>query len=181
MLKLRLSHTEWPRAFLCLCVFVTLFLVFQLSCTRSIGKGEEPSQPVSASENEVEIRQSWHGDYPVDGLATLPENASLPGVGYIADSKTFTTVWSVFKPTTTVPVIDFDRHLIIFVRNTQYYNRLSIGKILLKNGVAAVLAMETLSARPIEDNVAISMAEVSREGIEGIQARNGVIQVEGKR
>jgi hypothetical protein len=129
----------------------------------------------------VEIRQSWQGDYPVDGLAALPENTNRPGIGYIADPKGFAAVWSAFKPTEPEPVIDFDHNLVIFVRNIQYYNRISIGKIVVKNGVAEVIAMETLSARPIEDKVALSMALVSRKGIKGIQARNGVIQVDGVR
>lgn len=63
-------------------------------------------------------------------------------------------------------------------RNTQYYNRLSIGKVMLEEGIAQVLAMETLSARPIEDKVAMSMAAVARKGVAGIQARDRVIRID---
>ncbi|MCG6911473.1 MAG: hypothetical protein LJE94_15310 [Deltaproteobacteria bacterium] len=41
--------------------------------------------------------------------------------------------------------------------------------------------METLSARPIEDRVAISMAAVPRAVITGIQARGAIVKVAGKR
>ena len=164
-----------------ICLFLTLSIFFLGACTHSSGKGANQAQPAQAMTGPVEIQQSWHGDYPVDGLASLPEDTHQPGTGYIADPKSFAAVWSAFKPTEPEPVIDFDENLVIFVRNIQYFNRIVIGKINLKNGVAEVLAMETLSARPIEDSVALSMVMVSREGVEGIQTRNGVIAVEGVR
>jgi hypothetical protein len=46
-----------------------------------------------------------------------------------------------------------------------------------KNGVAEVLAMETLSAIPIEDKVGMSMAMVSRKGIWSIRMANGLIVI----
>jgi hypothetical protein len=51
----------------------------------------------------------------------------------------------------------------------------------VKNGVAEVLAMETMSAMPIEDKVAISLAVVGRQGISGIQIGNEVILVDENR
>lgn len=177
MLKLRFANAEWPKTSLVLCIAVTLLLIFLLSCARSINKKPDQSQSMPPINGEVKIQQSWQGDYPVDRLATLSESADQPGIGYIADSKLFGMVWVAFKPGESEPGIDFEENLIIFVRNIQYYNRIQIGKIKLENGVAEVLAMETLSARPIEDMVAISMAVVSRKGITGIQTRDGVIQV----
>ncbi len=177
MLTLRFANAEWPKASLVLCISVTLLLIFLSSCSHSIDNKAGPSQPVSPITGEAEIQQSWQGDYPVDRLATLPEKKGQPGIGYIADPIIFGKVWAVFKPGEAEPRIDFEENLVIFVRNTHYYNRIQIGKIKLEKGIAEVLAMETLSARPIEDVVAISMAVVSRKGIIGIQAREGVIQV----
>ena len=51
------------------------------------------------------------------------------------------------------PEIDFTVNLVLFARNTQFYNRINIGKVNVSNGVAEVLAMETMSAMPIEDKV----------------------------
>ena len=181
MLKLRFANAEWPKTSLVLCISVTLFLIFLLSCARSINSKPEQSQPMPPINGEAKIQQSWQGDYPVDRLTALPENTGQQGIGYIADPKRFGRVWAIFKPGESEPGIDFEENLIIFVRNIHYYNRIQIGKIKLENGVAEVLAMETLSARPIEDVVAISMAVVSRKGITGIQARDGVVKVEGKR
>ena len=61
------------------------------------------------------------------------------------------------------------------------YNRIRIGKVNVKNGVAEVLAMETMSAMPIEDKVAMSLAVVGRQGISGIQIGNEVILVDENR
>lgn len=181
MLTIRFAKAECPKASLILCISVTLFLIFLSSCTHSIDNKAVQSQPMPPITGEAEIQQSWQGDYPVDQLTALSENANQPGIGYIADPIIFGKVWAVFKPGESEPHIDFKENLIIFVRNIQYFNRIQIGKIKLEKGIAEVLAMETLSARPIEDVVAISMAVVSRKGITGIQAREGIIKVEGNR
>lgn len=177
MLNCGLIKTDARKASLHLCISVALFLLFGVSCTHSMDKTEPPPQPVSETKTEVLIKQSWNGDYPVDQLESLPENADQKGNGYIGDPKTFSAVWAAFKPGESEPDIDFDDNLAIFVRNIQYYNRISIGNVFLKNGVAEVIAMETLSARPIEEKVAMSMAIISREGVHGIQTREGVLQV----
>jgi hypothetical protein len=132
-------------------------------------------------DGEVKILQSWQGDYPVAHLDLLPENQREQVVGYIGDAKTFEAVWSAFKPGETFRKIDFRVDIVLFVRNTQFYNRLRIGKVKLKNGVAEVLAMETMSAMPIEDKVAMSLVVVPRQGITGIQAADEVIPVNDNR
>jgi len=43
------------------------------------------------------------------------------------------------------------------------------------NGVAEVLAMETMSAIPIEDKVGMSLAVVARQGITAIHAGDKII------
>ncbi len=156
---------------------MTMAVLVIIACAHPNRETVTPIHQTQAITGAAEILQFWHGDYPVDGLEMLPEEASQPGTGYIADPKVFEMVWTAFKPDEPVPVIDFESNLVIFVRNIQYFNRISIGKIKLKEGVAEVLAMETRSAMPIEDRVAISMVEVSRHGIIGIQARGGVIWV----
>ena len=119
---------------------------------------------------EIEILQSWQGDYPVAQLGELPEAQRDLRIGYIADAETFENVWKTLKPDESVPEIDFKDHLVLFARNTEFFNRIRIGKVKVTNGVAEVLAMETLSAMPIEDKVAMALAVVPRKGIESIQS-----------
>ncbi len=128
---------------------------------------------------EVKIILSWHGDYPIAQLQLLPEMQREQGVGFIDDSETFTKVWKAFKPDEDVPEIDFKSNLVLFVRNKQFYNSIRIGKVNLNNGVAELLAMETMSAIPIENKVSMSMVIIPRKGITAIKTDGNIITVNG--
>jgi acid phosphatase (class A) len=132
------------------------------------------SQPL---DGESKILQSWQGDYPVTHLGLLPEKQREQAVGFIAGAKTFEDVWKAFKPGEAVPEIDFKTNLILFTRNTQFYNRISIVKVSVTNGIAEVLAMETMSALLIEDKAAMAMAVIHRAGVKFIQAGTSRIPV----
>ena len=124
---------------------------------------------------EVEILQAWQGDFPVAQLSALPEDQRDQGIGYIADARAFENIWKALKPEEAVPEIDFKENLVLFARNTEFFNRIRIGKVDVKDGVAEVLAAETMSAMPIEDKVAMSLAVVPRRGIASIQS-SGVVR-----
>jgi len=129
-----------------------------------------------AKNDEAKILQSWRGDYPVAQLNLFPEKQREMAIGFIGDAKTFEHVWKAFKPGEDVPPIDFNAKLLLFVRNTHFYNRISIGKVNVVNGVAEMLAMETMSAMPIEDKVAMSLVVVARNGIKGLKTGDGILQ-----
>ena len=159
---------------------VVLSFAYLFGCSHSnAGEGKQPEdfQPLTG---EAEIRQSWQGDYPVAQLQLFPEQMREQPVGYIGDANVFERIWKAFKPVDAVPEIDFKTQLVLFVRNTQFYNRISIGKVNVTNGAAELLAMETMSALPIEDKVALSLAVVARKGITGIQTRDRTIPVSHK-
>jgi len=151
-------------------LLTVLTLVLMVGCSRSDTSTMKIVGHSQAVKSEAEILQSWQGDYPVDKLNLLPKKQRDQVVGFIDDAKTFEGVWKAFQPGEAVPEIDFKANLVLFSRNTQFYNRISIGKVNLKNGVAEVLAMETRSAMPIEDKVAMSLVVVPRKGIKAIQA-----------
>jgi hypothetical protein len=157
-----------------------LALVLLVGCSRSYTKTETKADSPQAVSGEAEILQSWHGDYPVAHLKLMPEKQREKSVGFVDDAETFEAVWKAFKPNEDVPKIDFKANLVLFSRNTQFYNRISIGKVKVTNGVAEVLAMETKSAIPIEDKVAISLVVVSRSGITAIQTGDEIIPVSAK-
>lgn len=171
-------------------LFSTLILVTLFTFTFSaITHGENDSQGI---EQEIKILKTWSGDYPVSQLDLLPQAQHVSPVGIldllpkaqhdspvgIIDNKlTFGHVWLVFKPAEDVPVIDFNENLVLYVRNTQFYNRINIGKVKLEKGVVEIVAMETLSALPIEDKVAMSLVVVPRKGITGLKSGDSVIPV----
>lgn len=150
---------------------ITLMILAGGSLPESRAMMADNSQTING---EAEILQSWQGDYPVARLHMLPEKQREQPVGFIGDTKTFESVWKAFKPGEDIPPIDFQANLVIFARNTQFYNRISIGKISVTDGVAQVLAMETMSAMPIEDKVAMSLVLVARNGIKGLKTPDGI-------
>jgi len=156
---------------------MVLSLVVLMGCDRSDRETAQSAGDTQPMTGEAEILESWQGNYPLAQLNELPEGQRDRGVGCISDAGTFENVWKVFKPAEAGPEIDFKKNLVVFARNTQFFNRISIGKIDVKDGVAEVLAMETLSAMPIEDKVAMSLAVVPRKGIESIQSAKGLLPV----
>ncbi len=127
---------------------------------------------------DLPVSRKWSGDYPVAQLDRLPESQRRSGAGYLGDEKAFAAVWKVFKPGEPVPDVDFGRNLVVFSRNVVFYNRTSILKVTLKEGVAEILAMETMSALPIEEKVAMALAEIPRAGVRFLQAGEERIPVE---
>ena len=141
-------------------LLTVLTLVILVGCGRSntgAVKQSSHSQPLNG---EAKILESWQGDYPVARLDLLPKHLREQAVGFIGDAKTFEAVWKTFKPGEAVPEIDFKTNLVLFARNTQVFTRISIGKVNVTNGVAEILAMETMSAMPIQDKVAMSLVVV---------------------
>jgi hypothetical protein len=119
---------------------------------------------------ELAISQSWSGDYPVTELGRLPAGQRDSGVGYLGSAAAFEPVWAVFKPGEAIPAVDFGKHVVVFHRNVAFYNRTRIFKVTLRDGVADVLAMETLSAIPIEDKVAMAMAVIPRADVKSLRS-----------
>jgi hypothetical protein len=134
-------------------------------------------QNLQSLNSEAKILQSWQGDYPTAQLNLLPDNQRENAVGFIGNTETFKAVWNAFKPEEPVPVIDFNSNFVLFAKNTQFYNRIRIGKVNVTSGVADVLAMETMSAIPIEDKLAMSLVVIARQGITGIQSGDKIIQI----
>jgi hypothetical protein len=159
-------------------IYIRLILIFMVFAI--IGCSENQRPDVKESDNysgEVDILKTWQGDFPVDQLQLLPDDQQNYAMGYIIDNSTFAKIWEAYKPSQTTPDINFEENLVLFARNIQFYNRISIGKVNLKDGVAEVLAMETMSALPIENNVAFSIAVVPKRGIKAIKVGENVVSL----
>jgi hypothetical protein len=133
-----------------------------------------------STRRDIEILNTWSGDYPVDKLELLPDSQDGRTAGCIKDAQTFAAVWKIFKPDVEIPEIDFEHNLVLFIRNTQFYNLIRIGRVLTTSGIAEIIAMETMSAMPIENKVGLSLAVVAREGIKGIRTGNDIIELPNK-
>lgn len=126
---------------------------------------------------DLPILQQWDGDYPVCALNRLPESQRESRVGYLGDAAAFKDLWLAFKPSEKAPEVDFSTHLVLFHRNVIFYNRTSIAKVTLLDGIVEVIAIETLSAIPIEDRVAMALAAIPRKGVKFLQTGEGRIPV----
>ena len=157
-----------PKVILMLLLWVA-FACMMAGCAAPATRSGEPK--------DIHILQKWSGDYPVVHLNRLPQGQQKSRFGHIGDTAIFATVWQAFKPGEKTPEVDFSKNFIVFSRNVDFYNRVSIFKITLKDGAIEILAMETMSALPIEDKVAMALAEIPRAGVESIQAGNQQIPV----
>jgi len=152
----------------------TVTAVFIKHATEGACKSSAPIQ------EDIIIVSQWSGDYPVGQLARLPQGQRATPVGYIVDAETLGSVWQVFKPEEQMPVVDFDADLIVFVRNVDFYNRISISRCTAQDGVAEILAVQTMSAMPIEDKAGMSLAVIPRAGLRFIKARGVMVPVTDK-
>jgi hypothetical protein len=119
---------------------------------------------------DLPILQRWEGDLQVSRLDHLPQGQRNAAFGYIGDAKSFDFMWRVFRPGEETPLVNFDAHLVLFYRNLRYYNRNSIAKVTVEEGVVEIVVMETMSALPIIDKVGLSLAVIPRSGLRFIEA-----------
>jgi len=143
---------------------LTLLLLAALSSINACAAPPAPAAP-----QELAIVQQWAGDFPMGDIDQLPAGQQQNATGYFGDPDAFATAWVAFKPGEPVPEVDFSSQLVVFVRNVDFYNRTNIFKVTLVDGTAEVLAMETMSAMPIEAQAAMAMAVVPRAGIRQIK------------
>ena len=143
-------------------------LIILATCTFLVG-GCAPSPVPEAHPTAFPIIGQWTGHYPVAELDRLPPGQRTTPVGYIDHRKTFSRVWNAFSHKEQLPEIDFQENMVIFTRNVDFFNRISIANIDLNEGVANVDTIETRSALPVKDKVAMAIAVVPRTGVRYIQ------------
>jgi inhibitor of cysteine peptidase len=141
----------------------------------SLVRATEPAP--DAKPKEAAILQQWQGLYPANQVNLFPEGQRAAGTGFIADAKTFGAVWKAWKGNEKLPEVDFQKNLVVFARNVQYLNIIRIGGVMLKDGVADVVAMETMTANPIEDKLQMSAAVIAREGVKAVRAGEATVAV----
>jgi len=144
---------------------ITFCLALGLFCLAACA----PVPLQNSDSQELSSSATWSGDYPVAALDQLPPGQQQNRAGYIGDVDTFAKIWQNFMPEAALPAVDFANNLVVFHRNVVYYNRTNIFKVTLTEGVAEVLAMETMSAIPVEDRAAMAMAVIPRAGVKAIR------------
>lgn len=139
-------------------LFLTFLLLFVSSCTSATDKHVAPDRI------QVPILHTLGGDFPVAQLDVLPVGQRISPVGYIGSQQQLEALLQHLDGVGTydLPTVDFSTELVLFARNTRFYNRLSIGRVTLAGDTLEVLSMSTMSARPIEDKVAMSLVVINK-------------------
>ncbi len=146
-----------------------LFLLYLTGCATLAAEDNQP--------HDLAIIDRWSGDFPVAKLDLLPEGQRQSRAGYMGERKVFAAVWQAFMPGEKIPAVDFNHNLVVFSRNVDVYNRTTIMKVVLADGGLEVLAVETMSAMPIEDKAAMALAVVPRAGVKFIREGDQQIPV----
>jgi hypothetical protein len=129
--------------------------------------------------HKVPILHSIGGDFPVAALDLLPEGQRLNPVGYLgSQSQLDAVVEHLQSGGKTLPTVDFTTQLVLFARNTRFYNRLSIGAVTLAGATFEILSMSTMSAMPIEEKVVMSLVVVERGGAKFIDVNGVMVEIE---
>lgn len=151
---------------------ILLSLLLASACTTIINDASE------VKDGAVPILGSLNGDFPVSALTNLPEGQREQAVGYLDSQQQLGNVLqSIQAGGSLLPVVDFSSQIVLFSKNTVFYNRLSIGQVLRKGDTLTILVMETRSAMPITDKVAISLAVIERDGAQFIDASGQKVMI----
>jgi hypothetical protein len=120
------------------------------------------------------ILRTWTGGYPVAELGRLPAAVRETPVGFIADQDTLADVWEAFQPGLPPPRVNFEQELVLFVRNVDFYSRLSVLQVAVDEGVAQPVVRWNKAELPVTDEAAMVMVLVPRSGIHAVRS-NGVV------
>lgn len=114
----------------------------------------------------VKIEKKWAGSLPVKSLKLFPEKQRKSRLAYVSSEKQWEALWKAAGFEEKLPKVDFEKSLVVVAKNVRSLNRISVNSASLDNGILRVLALETRTARPIQDKVYCSILVVPRKGIE---------------
>ena len=139
-------------------LFILLLSLFLAGCSLRL-------LPTSENNHQVPILAFLSGDFPVAAFDSLPKNQREAPIGFLGTQQQLDLVLEQINSAESLSYkVDFSTQIVLFVRNTVFYNRLSIGQVTLEDDTLKVTSVQTLSAIPIRGKVAISMVVVPRQG-----------------
>ena len=112
---------------------------------------------------------TFHGDFLLLQLVRLPERFRETPYGIIDRDSELEAIWPGFHSydggSVSMPSVDFADQLIVFVRNTQFYNRIHLGTVNIIEGKGEIVTMETRSALPLIDKASFAMMVLNRKDV----------------
>jgi hypothetical protein len=122
----------------------------------------------AAEPKKMDIKQKWQGSFPTASMKLLAKDQQASRVAVVDDAKQWSKIWKAFDSEAKQPKVDFDKNIVVMVKNVRFLNRIFVGGATLDGGILKVSAGETRTARPIRDKVYCALFVVPKEGIEKI-------------
>jgi hypothetical protein len=155
-------------------LLLVVFLVTSTACVPAAGSNRE------VVTLQVPILSSLGGDFPVAGLGVLPEAQRMNPIGFIGSQMQLDKVLKYLQAgDKLLPPVDFSTQRVLYARNTVFYNHLSIAAVTLVGNTLKILSMSTLSAMPIEENVAMSLVVVPRLEAKYLEVAGEKVRLDG--
>ena len=108
----------------------------------------------------------WTGSFPVCEVQRFPDSGRLVCV---RDPVTWQSVWSVFRPESPLPVVDFQTQAIVVFRNTQFRNSIGLSDMFLDGATLMIEVVEQRTARPLRDALECLLILVDLQGVTRIE------------
>ena len=145
----------------------TLFALLMVAAAALPAGAASKSAPnIAPQPTNIKIVMSWGADVSAAEFEALPSWIPALKGGYVCDEAAFTALWSVLKPGTIPPKIDFTKHMVVFAARDSAYEQLFVAKVDLKDGVAEVVANGYPGGQSRPDRLAIAAAVIPKFGIQ---------------
>jgi hypothetical protein len=122
----------------------------------------------AAEPKRMELKEKWQGTFPMASMKLLAKDQQASRMAFVGSSEQWSKVWKAFDAEGKQPKVDFDKNIVVMVKNVRYLNRIFVANATLDAGTLKVVAGETRTARPIGDHVHCAMFVVPRAGIDKI-------------
>ena len=144
------SQSLTPGIFYACCCFWSSCFLFPLVCQ---------------AQTMLPVIERWSGQYPVNELYRMPEEQMINGTGFVNNAATWNKIWHGANQSD-APAVDFHSEIVCFAHNVVFLNILHVtAGTVDDDGVVDVLAIQTKTARPIDDFVYWSAGTIPIAGL----------------
>jgi hypothetical protein len=133
---------------------------------------------VRAEEQSLDYSELWAGAASQTMFALLPSDEQNTEIGYINDPKVFAGIWKEVGGGEALPKIDFNKQMVVFIRNTREpKNILKVKAFLDDNGTATFVWHETLNNNTPRNKVQCMLLLVEKKGIHRVKGHDVKVEV----
>lgn len=121
--------------------------------------------------------RTWTVTLPIEALDCLLPSQSDLQVGVVRQPDAWKAIWELTNQNQSTPKIDFDREIILFVKNTVYLNRIKLTHVHLDDRTLNLETRNSRSARPIRDKFHAVFLVMPRSGIASVRLGDQIFSI----